>query len=383
MDFSFSRDHEAFRRLLQDFATSELLPNYTRWDRERTFPRVMWRKLGELGVTGLRVAETYGGSDWDCVSAGIAAEEIGRGDFNLAYAVILHSLTGEILNQHATAELKTKWLPELASGEKVFGIAVTEPNAGSDAAAMRMKAERIDDRYILTGEKSGISAAAAADVLIVFAKTDAAARAQGISAFVVATDTPGLTVKRYEDMGTVPIARGSVVFNEVEIPVENRIGPENRGFYEVMDGFDLSRILIALQCIGAALQSLDETMAYVKTRQSFGRPLAKYQGVAFPIAEHYTKLQMVKWHCYRALWLRDAGRPHTMEAAMAKWMGPKLAVEAIHQCLLLNGHYGYTKDLPLEQRLRDTIGLEIGDGTAQTQQLIIARELLGKEFKPY
>lgn len=343
----------------------------------------MWRKLGQLGVTALRVDEAYGGAGADAIMAGIAAEEVARGDFNLAYSVILHSLVGEILNQHASEDIKASYLPSLANGERVFAIAVTEPDAGSDAAAMRTRAERRGDRYILTGEKSGISAAAVADVFLVFAKTDVNAGAKGISAFVVPADTPGVSVKRYEDMGSIPIARGSVVLDHVEIALENRVGAENRGFYEVMNGFDLSRILIALQCIGAALQSLDETMAFVKVRHSFGQPLAKYQGVSFPIAEHYTKLQMVRWHCYRTLWLRDVLQPHTMEAAMAKWMGPKAAVEAIHQCILLNGHYGYTKDLPLEQRLRDVIGLEIGDGTAQTQQMIIARELLGKAYKPY
>ncbi|WDL98005.1 acyl-CoA dehydrogenase family protein [Alicyclobacillus sp. ALC3] len=147
-------------------------------------------------------------------------------------------------------------------------------------------------------------------------------------------------------MGTVPIARGSVVLDSVRVPAENLVGVENRGFYEVMNGFDLSRILIALQCIGAALQSLDETIAFVKVRHTLGHPLAKYQGASFPIVEHYTKLQMVRWHCYRALWLRDCGRPHTMEAAMAKWMGPKAAV------------------------------------AAQTQQMVIARELFGRAYKP-
>lgn len=383
MDFSFSRDHQSFQQSLQSFAKAQLLPNYTKWDREATFPREMWRRLGDLGVTGLRVDERYGGAAADGISAGIAAEEVGRGDFNLAYSVILHSLVGEIINQHATDDLKSQFLPALSSGERVFGIAVTEPNAGSDAAAMRTRAARVGDHYVLTGEKSGISAAAVSDVLVVFAKTDASAGAKGISAFVVPTHLPGVSVARYEDMGTIPIARGSVVLDHVEIPASYLIGSENRGFYEVMNGFDLSRILIALQCIGAALQSLDETMEFVKIRHTFGQPLAKYQGVAFPITEHYTKLQMIRWHCYRTLWLRDTGQPHTMEAAMAKWMGPKASVDAIHQCILLNGHYGYTKELPLEQRLRDVIGLEIGDGTAQTQQMIIARELLGKAFKPY
>lgn len=359
------------------------MPNYTRWDREGIFPRQMWHRLGQLGVTALRVDEAHGGVEADAVTAGIAAEEVARGDFNLAYSVILHSLVGEILNQHASDHLKREWLPALANGTKVFAIAVTEPSAGSDAAAMQTRAVRDGDSYVLTGEKSGISAATVAEVALVFAKTDRSKGAKGISAFLVPTGLSGVRTEVYQDMGTVPIARGSIVLDSVRVPAKYLVGAENRGFYEVMNGFDLSRILIALQCIGAALQSLDETMAFVKVRHTFGHPLAKYQGVSFPIAEHYTKLQMVRWHCYRALWLRDRSLPHTMEAAMAKWMGPKTAVEAIHQCILLNGHAGYTKDLPHEQRLRDVIGLEIGDGTAQTQQMIIARELFGRAYKSY
>lgn len=184
-------------------------------------------------------------------------------------------------------------------------------------------------------------------------------------------------------MGNIPIGRGSIVFDNVKIPLQYRVGDEDKGFYQVMNGFDLSRILIGLQCLGAAAQSLDETMEYVKNRYAFGQPIAKFEGVSFPIAAHYSQIELVRWQCYRGLWLRDKGKSHTMIASMCKWLGPKVAREAIHECILLNGHYGYTKDLPLEQRLRDVIGLEIGDGTAQIQKIVIARELLGREFKPY
>ena len=161
------------------------------------------------------------------------------------------------------------------------------------------------------------------------------------------------------------------------------IGEENKGFYQVMQGFDFSRFVIGLMCIGAAEQTLDETIAYVKERQAFGRPLAQFEGVSFPIAEHASQLEAAKWLCYRGLWLRDANLPHTKEAAMAKYLAPKASVDAIHECLLLHGHYGYTQDLPIEQRLRDVMGLEIGDGTAQVSKIIIARELMGRESLPY
>ncbi|WAH36303.1 acyl-CoA dehydrogenase family protein [Alicyclobacillus dauci] len=383
IDFSFTGEQEAFRKVLRDFARSELIPSYTRWDRDAMFPRELWRRLGGIGVTGLRIPMAYGGGEVDCVTAGIAAEEISRGDFNLTYAVMLNSLIGEILTKHASAELKQTWLPALASGEKVLGIAITEPGAGSDAATLRTRAERRGDAYILSGEKSGISVATVADGFIVFARTGLEDGAKGVSAFLVPGDLPGVERKGYQDMGNVPIGRGSIYLDHVEVPAAYLIGEENKGFYQVMNGFDLSRILIALQCLGTAWQSLEETMEHVKTRYAFGQPLAKFEGVSFPIATHYTQMELVRWQCYRALWLRDQGKTHTKEAAMCKWLGPKVAADVIHECILLNGHYAYTKEMPLEQRLRDVIGLEIGDGTAQVQKIVIARELLGKEFKPY
>lgn len=383
ISFAFSDEQEQLRKTLSDFAKKELLPHYTQWDRTKTFPYELWKKMGKLGLTGMRVPSDYGGMGVDCVTTGIAAEEIGKGDFNAAYAVMLNGLIGEILQAHATEAVKTTWLRSMAEGTCLLAIALTEPGAGSDAAKIQTRAVRRGDEYVITGEKSGISLAKVAHGFLVFAKTDPEAGARGISVFFVPRDSDGVEVQTYEDMGNVPIGRGSVFFDRVRVPVEYRIGEENRGFYQVMNGFDLSRVLIALQCIGAAEQTLAETMEHVKGRHAFGRPLAQFEGVSFPIAEAHTRLEMARWLCYRALWLRDQGLPHTKEAAMCKWIGPAWAAQIIHECLLLNGHYGYTKEMPVEQRLRDVIGLEIGDGTAQIQKIIIARELLGKQFRPY
>lgn len=383
LDFSFTEEQEYFRDMLKQFAKDELLPNYTKWDRKEMLPRHLWKKLGELGVNGLRIPTTYGGSGTDCVTAGIAAEEIGRGDFNLTYAVMLNSLIGEIIHQHASEELKQEWLPLIAKGDKIVGIALTEPDAGTDAGGIQTTAVYKDGVYILNGEKSGISVATIGDALIIFAKTNPELGNRGISAFICPTDVPGVECKGYEDMGNIPIGRGSVYLSDVELPKKYLIGLENQGFAQVMNGFDLSRLLIGLQCIGAGLQSLDETIEHVKVRHSFGKPLATYQGVSFPIVTHYTQLEMIKWQAYRGLWLRDQGLKHSKESASVKWLGPKLSQEAIHECLLLNGHYAYTKEMPLEQRLRDVIGLEIGDGTAQANQMVIAKDIIGKEYRSY
>lgn len=383
VNFAFTEEQEDFRKVLKKFSLEELLPNYTKWDRENITPKHLWKRLGDLGVNGLRIPVEYGGSGADCVTTGIAAEEIGRGDFNLTYAVMLNSLIGEIISIHGSEFLKQTWLPQIASGEKIVGIAITEPAAGTDAGGIQSTAVRKGDAYVLNGEKSGISVATVGDAFITFAKTDLEAGNRGISAFIVPSDLAGVECKGYEDMGNIPIGRGSIYLNDVEVPAEYLIGMENRGFAQVMNGFDLSRLLIGLQCVGAAFQSLDETIEHVKTRQSFGKPLAKNQGVSFPIVTHYTQLEMIKWQAYRGLWLRDQGLKHTKESASVKWLGPKCSQEAIHECLLLNGHYAYTKEMPLEQRLRDVIGLEIGDGTAQVNQMVIADDLIGKEFRSY
>jgi cyclohexanecarboxyl-CoA dehydrogenase len=382
VDFAFTEAQQEFARVVRTFALAELFPKYAHWDRIGEFPAEQWRKMGQLGITGICISGAYGGQEADCITAGIAAEEVARGDFNCGYALIENCLNGEIL-RHAHDTVKARWLPGMARGDHIVAIAVTEAQGGSDAASMQTRAVRHGDEYILSGEKSGISMVMPADAVVVFAKTDMNAGARGVSAFLVPTDLPGLGRTPLHDMGERAIQRGSLVLDDVRVPRDALIGEEGQGFYLVMNAFDYSRVIIALMCIGAAEQSLDETIAYVKQRQAFGRPLAKFEGVSFPIAEHATMLEAARWLCYRALWLRDQELPHAKEAAMVKWWGPKAAVDAIHDCLLLHGHYGYTQDLPLEQRLRDVIGLEIGDGTAQVSKIVIARELFGREFLPY
>jgi len=214
---------------------------------------------------------------------------------------------------------------------------------------------------------------------VLFARTgEAGSGAHGVTAFLVPLDLPGVQRTRYDDVGSVIVGRGSVFFDDVRIPLDHRVGDEGRGFTQVMQGFDYSRVLIALQCLAAAQASIDETWRYVRERQTFGLPLAQYQGVTFPVVEAETLVAATRQLCYHALELRDAGLHHTAEAAMVKWLGPRTSFDAIHQCLLTFGHYGWSKDLPHQQRLRDVMGLEIGDGTAQIMKLIVARERVGR-----
>lgn len=383
IDLTFTPEQEELIRTLRVFARKELAPRYAHWDRTGEFPREIWRQMGELGLLGLRTPATYGGQDADLVTTGIATEEIARGDFSCTYGIQLAGLAGEIIGQNGSEEVKVRWLPPMTRGEAIIALALTEPGVGSDAANLACRAVREGDEYIITGEKSGISLGMAAHAAIVFAKTDLAAKARGVTAFLVPLNLPGVARSPLRDLGSRAIGRAVLSLDHVRVPASHRLGEEGSGFYEVMKGFDFNRVLIALACLGAAQVSLEETMAYVKERRAFGRPLAAFEGVSFPIAEAATYIEAARWLCYRALWLADRGQPYTKESAMVKWWAPRLAVETIHQCLLLHGHYGYTDELPFEQRLRDVMGLEIGDGTAEVMKIVVARELMGREALPY
>ncbi len=390
MDFTFTPEQEELARTVRTFAARELAPRSREWDRTAVFPRATWRRMGELGLLGLRIPAAYGGVEADFVMLGIAMEETARGDFSCTYGIQLSALAGEILGKNGSPEVCRQWLTPVAAGDAVMALALTEPSAGSDAAALQCRARRDGPDWRLTGEKSGISLGMAADAAIVFARTDGArpdtdgrSSARGVSAFLVPLDAPGVARSALRDMGSHAVGRAVISFDGVRVPASHLIGEEGTGFHQVMRGFDYNRVAIALACLGIAQVSLEETMAYVRERSTFGRPLAKYEGVTFPIAEAATQLEAARLFSYRALWLADRGQPHTKEAAMVKWWAPKIARETVHQCLLLHGHYGYTDELPFEQRLRDVIGLEIGDGSAEIMKIIVARELMGRETLPY
>ncbi|HEV2056423.1 MAG TPA: acyl-CoA dehydrogenase family protein [Methylomirabilota bacterium] len=383
MDLSLTPEQEELVRTLRAFARKELAPHSRDWDRSGEFPSKAWRQMGDLGLLGLRIPSAYGGQDSDYMTFGLAMEEIARGDFGCTYALQLAGFAGEIVGANGTEEIKKRWLPPTARGEEVIALALTEPGVGSDAAHLSCRADRDGDGYLITGEKSGISLAMVAQSAVLFARTGAGGGAKGVTAFLVPLDLPGVSRSPLRDMGSHSVVRGVLAFDHVRVPVSHRLGEEGRGFYQIMRGFDYNRVGIALACLGVAQVSLEETMAYVKKRRAFGKPLATFEGVSFRIAEAATHIDACRGLCYRALWLADRGQAHTKESAMTKWWAPKLAVETIHQCLLFHGHYGYTDELPFEQRMRDVIGLEIGDGAAEVMKTIVARELMGPESRPY
>jgi cyclohexanecarboxyl-CoA dehydrogenase len=378
-------EQRAMQAAARRFAREQLLPGYQAREKTATvIDRALMRRMGELGLIGVDLGERHGGLGRDSVTAGLVMEEIAYGDFNVAYVQLLGSLMGSIVEHHANAELAAAWIPRIVSGQALIGLGLTEPRGGSDAANLALRAARRGDRYVLDGEKTSISCADQCDAFVVFARTGAPEDGpRGVSAFFVAADSPGLSRTRFDDVGSRVVGRGSLFFDAVEVPAAQMLGAPGKGFSQVMQGFDFSRALIALQCVACAQASVDDAWAYTKERHAFGAPLAQYQGVSFPLAEAESMLAAVRALAYQTLALRDGGQPHTAEAAMCKWMGPKFAFEAIHQSLLTFGHYGWTHDTPHQQRMRDVMGLEIGDGTAQIMKLIIARERVGRMAVQY
>jgi cyclohexanecarboxyl-CoA dehydrogenase len=383
MDFALSQEQQAFQAAARRFADERLKPGYQQREQTGILDRDLLREMGRLGLLGPGLPESYGGLGLDAVTVGLLVEQVAWGDFNLGYLPLLTALNGVILQRYARPEVAREWLPAMCRGDKLCALALTEPHTGSDAARISLKARRDGNRYLLTGEKTSISMTMAADVAVVFARTSEDPGAHGVSAFLVPLDLPGISRTRLNDVGSIVVGRGSLFFDGAAVPEEYRLGEEGKGFVQVMQGFDFSRALIGLQCLAPAQASLEETWAYVQERKAFAQPLVRFEGVSFPLAEAETQVQAARLLCYRALWMKDRGVPHTAEAAMCKWWAPLVAYEAIQQCLLLHGHAGYSKDLPHQQRLRDVLGLQIGDGTAQIMKLIIARERAGRAAIPY
>ncbi|MEX3944801.1 cyclohexanecarboxyl-CoA dehydrogenase [Paraburkholderia sp. BR10937] len=364
------------------FAQGRVAPGFIERDTTRVLDRGLMREMGEMGFIAPELPEQYGGQGLGCLAAGVIHEEIARADLSLSYINLLASLNGQILAKHAAPEIARPWLERLTQGRALLAIALTEPRGGSDAANLRLKMEHMGDHYVLNGEKTSISAADQADAAVVFARTGSVADgARGVSAILVPMDLPGVTRNRFDCHGQRAIGRGSIFFENVRVPVDHLLGDEGKGFVQVMQGFDFSRALIGLQVLAVASVSLEETWEYVAQREAFGKPLSAFQGVSHPLAEYATQVEAARLLCLQTLWLKDRGLPHTAEAAMCKWWGPKLAYDVVHQCLLSFGHGGYDRG-PLEQRLRDVLGFQIGDGTAQIMKTIIARSNAGRDAVP-
>jgi cyclohexanecarboxyl-CoA dehydrogenase len=381
MDFALSDEQRAFRDAVAAFARDRLASDYAHADRRGAFRDGLVREMADMGLIGLRIPAEHRGQGADALTTGIAAEEVSRADINAAYLILLPSLVAEVLVGAAAPDQCERWLGAIAAGETLPCFCLTEPEHGSDAARLSLRAQRDGAGWRLTGEKTSISLAMAARTALVFARTGGEG-ARGISAFYVELDDRYVQRAPFEDLGERAIGRASLAFDGHPVGADALVGGEGEGFVRCMQGFDYSRALIALMCLACAEQSLDEAIAYARQRRAFGQPISRQQAVAFPLVELATQVRGARLLCYEALWRKDRGLPHALEANMTKWWGPRLAVDACHQALLTFGHAAYSEELPQAQRLRDVIGLEIGDGTAQIAKLVAARQIFGREFAP-
>ena len=381
MYIDMTEDQKEIRDSVRKFAEAELLPKYQHWDRtgEWLTPDYM-KKIVDMGLLRLRLPEKYGGQGYSFVDCGIVCEEIGRCDHQIRYIISNAIHLGEMASS-MHPELQEEWIPRIANGE-MMSLAFTEPRGGADAGNITTKAVRDGDHWILNGEKTSITFTGVSGVVFVSARTGGPGP-RGLSFFCVPTDLPGVSTSNFERMGQKLDRGGSFFFDNVRVPAKNMIGKENEGFIWAMTIIGYNRNFVPLACIGAAQKSLDETMGYLKQRQIMGKAASKWQGVANELATEATKLEAARLLCYRALSLKDQGKRHDAESSMAKWWGVKTANEALYTCMRLNVHYGWAKDLPHEQRLRDCLGMESADGPREVHLGIIARDLLGKEFAPF
>jgi len=373
-------DLVALAEMAARFAEDRVAPGYVERDTTRVLDRAISAEMGDLGLITPELPTELGGQGASKVAAGVIHEQIAAADLSISYINLLGSLNAQIMADHGDPEIVGPWLQELTAGRVIAALALTEPRGGSDAANLGLRIERDGDNYVLDGEKTSISAADQAEIAVVFGRTGGPG-ARGVTAVLVPLDSPGVTTTRFDCHGQRAIGRGSIFFDGVRVPSSHRLGDEGGGFVQVMQGFDFSRALIGLQVLGVARAALDDAWAYSTERTAFGQPLSAFQGVSHRLAELDTQVEGARLLCYQALWAADRGLPHTAEAAMCKWWAPKLAYDVVHECLLTLGHGGYDRGV-MEQRLRDVLGFQIGDGTAQIMKTVVARDRVGRANVP-
>ena len=379
MDFALSPAHEDIRRTVRDFAERRIAPQADEMEVRGEFPQQLIREAADLGLLGVPYPTEIGGTGLDNLAYAITIEELARVSGSMAIIVSAHtSLGAGPLYLAGTAEQQERFLRPLASGEKLGAYGLTEPGAGSDSRGTRTRARRDGDQWVIDGAKQFITNAGVADIYIVIARTGAAEDDSQISAFIVEKGTPGFTFGRLEEkMGLHASATGELLFADCRIPAANLLGDEGEGdklFLRTLDG---GRIGIGAMALGLAQAAYEAASAYARERHQFGRPIGAFQGVAFKIADMATEIDAARLLVYRAAWLKDAGKPYTTEAAMAKLYASEVAFRATNAAVQVHGGYGYVREYRVERYLRDAKLTEIGEGTSEIQRLVIARNLLG------
>jgi butyryl-CoA dehydrogenase len=379
MDFALTEDQQIFQKMVRDFATNELQPVAAEVDDEEKFPADSMRKMGELGLMGVSIAEKYGGSGGDSIHTVIATEEIARAcaSTSTVYLASL-SLACYPIYHFGTEEQKRRFVVPLAKGQKLACFALTEPGAGSDAAAIKTTATLRDGHYVLDGTKIFITNGAEADTVVVFATVNKSLRHKGIISLIVDKGTPGFSVgKKERKLGVRGSSTAELVFEGCRVPVGNRLGDEGGGFKVAMGAIDASRINVAAQAVGIARAGLEASLAYARDRQQFGQAISGFQAIQWMLADMATHIDAARLLAYRAAFLKNQGLPYLKEAAMAKLFAAEAAMNATTKAVQIHGGYGYIKDYPVERYFRDAKIMEIYEGTSEMQRMTIARQLIG------
>ena len=372
---TLTEEQRMIRDMAREFARERLLPNAARWDRESHFPAQELAEMGELGLYGMTVPEAWGGSETGYVAFALAIEEIAAGDGACSTILSVNNsvVCGPLLN-FGSDNLKEKYLRPLASGRMLGCFCLTEPQAGSDAAALKSRAVRDGDDYLINGTKQFITSGKHGQLAIVFAVTDPAAGKKGISAFAVPTDNPGYNVSVIEEkMGQHASDTAQIFFDDCRIPADHLIGEEGEGYRIALSNLESGRIGIAAQCVGMARAAYQAALAYACERESFGRPIIEHQAVAFRLADMATQLEAAHLLVMQAAELRDADKPCLKEACMAKLFASEAAEKICSDAIQVHGGYGYLQDFPVERIFRDVRISQIYEGTSDIQRIVIAR----------
>ncbi|HVL88159.1 MAG TPA: acyl-CoA dehydrogenase [Candidatus Thermoplasmatota archaeon] len=379
MDFRLSDEQEAVRKMVREFAEKNVAPIAAAIDREKRFPTENIPRMAELGLLGMTAPAEWGGAGFDYVSYVVALEELARACAATSVIVsVTNTLAGYPLNAFSNDAQKERFLRPLATGAKLGAFALSEPNAGSDPAAMTTVAVKKGGSYVLSGQKNFITNGGHAGIYVVFAKTDVAAKHRGISAFVVEAGTPGFTWSPPEDkMGIRAAHSTQLFFDNCEIPVENLLGQEGEGFKIAMATLDRGRIGIAAQAVGIAQACVDAAAAYAKERHAFGKPIAHHQAIQHMIADMHVAAEASRVLTWRAAFLCQQGEKFGTASAMAKLFASEAAMKNAIDAVQVHGGAGYTTDFPVERYMRDAKITEIYEGTSEIQRLVIARDAIG------
>lgn len=380
MLFELSEEQLMIQQAARDFAQTELKPGVIERDEHQKFPKEQIKKLGELGFLGMMVDPKYNGSGMDSISYVLVMEELSKIDASASVVVsVNNSLVCYGLEAYGTEAQKEKYLKPLASGEKIGAFCLSEPEAGSDATSQQTTAEDMGDYYLLNGTKNWITNGSTASTYLVIAQTHKELRHKGINAFIVEAGTPGFTIGPKENkLGIRGSDTHSLMFNDVKVPKENRIGEDGFGFSFAMKTLEGGRIGIAAQALGIAAGAYELALAYSKQRKSFGKPISDHQAISFKLADMATQIEAARMLVYKAAWLKDQGQSYTLAGSMAKLFASKVAMDVTVEAVQIHGGYGFVKEYHVERLMRDAKITQIYEGTSEIQKMVISRSILSK-----